>query len=191
MNFSDWQSDDDIDDESACKAAKKTSPDAAFKVYYDRLKASIKEVGATVSESLAMELPTDKILLLDYVQSMAKEVESYKRLGWHHFGGLGHALASLKRLYFTVCFLCKPQNLTMHEILSCKRCVKASNGNTFFEDVSKKVDYDKGHINFLITVAGLAAKFPKVKQTPYNSAELKKYMIYLPEQMLKDKHLWI
>ena len=141
-----------------------------------------------------VNLPTDKNQLLKYVQSVAKEVENYKRQGWEYFGGLGYALAKLKHIYFTVCFICKHDNVRstdMFAILSCKRCTKASNGNTFFEDVCKKVTYDKGYINFLITVAALVDKFPKVMQTPYNSAELKKYMVYLPERMANDKHIWL
>ena len=189
FEFVEWQSDDD---EPAVKGSKKSACELAFKHYYEKLKASIKDGESTAYQALSKEqLSNDKNRLLEQVKSICIAVESYKRQGWEHFVSLGYALATLKRLYFTVCFQCKPLNPDMFVILSCKKCVKASNGNTFFADVEKKIDYDKGHINFLITVAGLATKFRKLMQTPYNSGELKKYMVYLPDQLKQDRHIWI
>jgi len=59
----------------------------------------------------------------------------------------------------------------------------------FFKDV--QIDYDNGHINFLISVAGLVSRFRKLMETPYNSGDLKKYMPYLASQLEKDKMMWI
>jgi hypothetical protein len=180
-------------DEPATKVTNESSCDAAFLRYYKGLKASIQDVESTPDETLLIPsyLPDDKKELLEEIVKIDVKVTEYKRRGWQYFAEFGYALAKLKHMYFKTCFLCKSQNLDMFSVLSCKRCVKASNGNTFFTDVKKRVDHENAHINFLITVAGLTTKFPKLVHTPYNSGELKKYMTYLPDQLTKDKHIWI
>ena len=186
FQFVEWQCDDD---EPAAKVSHKSEDD--FKRYYDKLKASLGGSKSTPDEAVqtVQPLSDDKGQLLKEVRILAKNVEDYKRRGWDYYFHLGCGLAKLKRMYFKMCSVCESQKPDMFQILSCKRCAKVSNGNTFFKDV--QIDYDNGHINFLISVAGLVSRFRKLMETPYNSGDLKKYMPYLASQLEKDKMMWI
>jgi len=173
---------------------QKKSVESEFLEYYNNLKASVANPTPQPTSSndmREMPLADNRQDLLEQVLQIDSNIQNYKRAGWLHYEHFGIALAKLKRMYFTACSHCKSKNPDMFEILSCLKCAKASNGNTFFKDLEQKIDYTPGYINYLIRIAALSAKYPKLKLTPWNFSLLSKYITYLPDQMEKDKHLWV
>ena len=117
----------------------------------------------------------------------------YKRWGTLYYDDLGYALAKLKRTYYTVCDICKKDKADMFCIVSCGRCAKASQGNTFFQDVSKilGVEYSKSHINFLIQISGICCTFSMFKCAVWAISDVKKYIAYLKPQLEEDSNTWL
>lgn len=183
----DWRS-----AEETGSSKRKASIQSDFLQYYNKLKASIATTDSTdLNDPPTMQLSNDKRALFKQLIDIDKATQDYKRSGWQHYERFGVALAMLKRMYFTVCFQCKPRNPTVFYILSCQGCALASKGNNFFKDLGQKIKYSNGYINNLIRIAGLSSKYPIVKLTPWNFRHLSKYMTYLPEQMEKDRHIWL
>ena len=116
----------------------------------------------------------------------------FEKNGWIYYGQRGLAFAMLKYKYFVLCFDCKSKNPDMFYVLACKKCVYASKGNTFFAHLKARgVKKSDGYINLLIKIAGLLKKFPNLKFTCFNYKNLNKFMNYLPNQLEKDKRIWI
>ena len=110
------------------------------------------------------------------------------------YARLGHAYATLKRMYFNVCTICLPTNADMYYVLSCLRCAKASRKNSFLNDLKSHIDlatYSMSYINFLITVASLCDKYPQFLKTPWDTGELNKYIYdYLPVKLEAERPFW-
>ena len=93
-------------------------------------------------------LSDNKEKLFEQLIDLDNNIKNYNKTGWNYYEPFSYALAKLKRMYFIACFQCKPMNPDMFHILSCPKCVKASNGNNFFQDLKKhNIIYADGHIN--------------------------------------------
>jgi len=172
--------------------AKRSMLEKEFQEYYQEL---VRSIADTTLESpdgpTELQLSNSKEEALNQEVNINKELKNYLRRGWEYYGRFGLALAQSKYLYFDTCFQCKPLNPDIFTVLSCNKCVKASNGNKFFEDLKLKgVTYSNSYINSLIQIARLGRTFPNVKRTPWNFEKLNKYMSYLPDQMKQDKDIW-
>jgi hypothetical protein len=182
------------DDQPAAKK-KKSSPDEQFMQWYNGVKISINTISYLPKELVSLnraELPNDKQELLVQLTEIKKNMEVYKRWGALYYDDMGYALAKLKRIYYTVCDICKRNEADMFCIISCGRCVKASQGNTFFHDVLGilGVQYSKSHINFLIQVSGLCNDFPKFRCAVWTITDVKKYMPYLRDKIKMELNEW-
>ena len=185
-----------IDFDEPARKVSKATPDELFAEYYGKLLEAVHSAAnPTASTCQVSALSDDRNELIQQLSVLSNEIENYKRAGMQHYFRFGFAIAKLKSLYFKVCDPCKVNNPDMFSVLSCKRCTKKSQGNTFFKDVknvSTMGNYSNGYLNFLINVASLCCKYPKFQTTPWDVAGLKKYLSnYLPDQLEKDKHIWI
>ena len=141
--------------------------------------------------SAELQLSKSKEELLQIVLELDAD-NVYEKNGWIYYGQRGLAFGILKYKYFLLCFDCKSNNPDMFYVLACKKCAKASNGNTFFADLKASgVDRADGYINFQIKIGGLLKKFPNLKFARFNYEKLNKFMKYLPNQLEKDKRIWI
>jgi hypothetical protein len=181
------------------KVSRRASLDEEFQTYYNQLLTNVKQLAhlPTASEKLleAPELSNDKTNLGKQLKEIDKNINYRKCSDTEYHAVYGYALAKLKFQYFTVCNICQSCNRDMFTVLSCKRCVKASNSNhkAFINDVKNldlQVGYCSDYINFFISLAGLCTKFPNFKKIPWNSAKIKKFMPYWADQLELDKHVW-
>ena len=164
--------------------------------WYNGVKISINTISYLPKELVSLnraELSNDKQELLVQLTEIKKNMEVYKRWGALYYDDMGYALAKLKRTYYTVCDICKRNEANMFCIISCGRCVKGSQGNTFFHDVLEilGVQYSKSHINFLIQVSGLCNDFPKFRCAVWTTTDVKKYMPYLRDKMKMELNEWV
>ena len=186
---------DDGSSEECNQSVPKATAEHLFEEYYRKLVLDLESASTDTTTEPITELSDEKKELLEQLSKLSKEIENYKRKGTEHYLRFGLAIAKLKRMYFKLCSICIENNPDVYSVLSCRRCTKASHGNTFFNDLKSDTNlgsYSKGYLNFLITFAGLCKEYPKFQQTKWDVKGLKKYIFsYLPIQLEKDKHIWI
>jgi hypothetical protein len=164
--------------------------------WYNGVKISINPISNLPKELMTLDranLPNDKQELLVQLTEIKKNTEVYKRWGVLYYDDMGYTLAKLKRTYYTLCDTCKKNEADMFCIVSCGRCVKASQGNTFFHDVLEilGVQYSKSHINFLIQIASICNTFSMFKYAVWTISDVKKYIAYLKPKMKEDHTIWV
>lgn len=139
------------------------------------------------------KLSDDKEQLLQQVTEILGATIELGRRGTHCFYRLGYALAKLKLLHFKKCAICIERNSILFDVLSCERCakMKGSSSKAFIDIAMKATGYKREYINFLIRAASLYTKFPKLKLTQWNCADLKKYMAYLRAKIEVEIDFWI
>jgi len=186
------------------KVSRKPTLDQQFSAYYSELLTTylqrVNQPTASGKMFEASELSDDNTKLNEQIQEIDNNINCTEYSNTREHVVYGYALAKIKIQYFITCSLCQSQNVDMFTILSCMRCVKASNANhdAFMNHVKaldlkvvkSKKSYDISYINFFIFFAGLCTEFPNFKNIPWNSTKLKKFMSHWYDQLEIDRHIW-
>ena len=106
---------------------------------------------------------------------------------------LGQELANRKLMcYKDKCSDCSSQMLDMYVVFECASCKRKNCETTsaFVKQYEKKLNCNKDWINFLIKLARLYMKYPKVKYSTMPLDKIKNYMKDLWELMSRDSEEW-
>ena len=191
--MTDWRS-VEVDEDEVPSKRKKTNNAETF---YQKLKESIKQEGTSNQvEEMNITLTNDPIqdrkLLLKKIENIDKMINVHRLNGIKHRCNLGEELAKLKTSYYCKCYSHDIADTDAFVLLHCILCSNGSKNNLkpFFNTVKESIGYSKGHINFLISMAELAKKYPKFKLTSMPTNEIKSNMNYLKERILLEQAFW-
>lgn len=194
FTISDWRT---TDVSCGSESLDDTTDKSGFQEYYKGLKKEKDEhTGDLPSTSDDDDVEEDVLadnedLLLKQVIEKYELIELWKRRGTVCHYKLGVVLSTLKYMYYKEKRCLKHDESDMYTVLECATCGKINKVAGFFNSVCETIGYKKDYINFLIKVAGLITKFPKLKLTKWNPEKMKKHMVYLVDRLVIDKDIWI